>query len=83
MNITEDDRCIYCGETDTAEHTLFHCPRWIEIRELIHRTIGETLSVDNVISKMVEFQLNWEQVQNLTKFILKKKEKKERETITS
>nr|CAH7766906.1 unnamed protein product [Callosobruchus chinensis] len=54
MNIPKGDRCVYCGEVDTAKHTWFHCPRWIEIREQIHRTIGETLSVDNVISKMVE-----------------------------
>jgi len=32
MCVAEDDECGYCGEPDTAEHTLFYCIRWEDNR---------------------------------------------------
>jgi len=36
MNRADDSNCVYCGyPDDTAEHTLFECPRWTDDRSRV------------------------------------------------
>ncbi|XP_075210602.1 uncharacterized protein LOC142317956 [Lycorma delicatula] len=40
------ESCLYCGEQDTAEHTVFQCPRWEEDRMMMRTQLGE-VTADN------------------------------------
>lgn len=31
-HIRENDKCDYCGQTDSPAHTIFECMRWKEVR---------------------------------------------------
>ena len=58
--ITQTDLCMYCGdEEDTAAHTLYKCQRWNRDRVDVENMIGERLTPENTIRKMLESQYNW------------------------
>lgn len=56
---TENDSCIYCGEIDTAEHALFTCRRFDEVREQAVSELGRALSVNSLASIMTRSKRNW------------------------
>ena len=69
-----DDRCMYCGIIDTAEHTIFECNRWAHIRNETNRKLNEELRVDNITNTMSESRQNWDIIHNMIKIIMKTKE---------
>lgn len=81
MNLSADDMCFYCGETDTVEHTVFVCNRWVKYRQDTYTLLGEEINPDNMVQKMIESSANWKLVQKLVKRIMTQKEKDERRTI--
>ncbi|KAL1448331.1 hypothetical protein WDU94_014008 [Cyamophila willieti] len=70
--------CWYCPEEDDAEHTLFKCPRWSQIREENNRKIGLTLTPNNMIEVMLSNEAKWESTHKLAILIMKEKESEER-----
>lgn len=76
---TDDDECIYCGESDTALHTIFHCPNWEEERESGYARIGRRLTPENMTMVMLEENNKWNEVDRMIGSILRRKSEEERE----
>lgn len=75
---TPDDECIYCGEQDGPEHTVFTCPMWQEERRRITIELGEEeLRAESMIGLMLRTPGNWELVAEYLKKIMKRKEEEE------
>lgn len=79
MGKTDSDKCYYCGETDTAEHTVLVCEKWDFLRAGVVLQVGVSLSVENIIVIMLENAKNWGLIHKLVKNIMERKEKKELE----
>lgn len=75
FGFTEDDSCIYCGQTDTVEHAIFNCIRWHKQRQELNITLELILTADNLISTMVENKRNWRQIHATIIKIMKMKER--------
>lgn len=71
----EDDRCYYCYNVDTAEHTVFQCQRWQNEREEMKEDIGKRLTAENIIEYIINKKENYE---NFYKFVNKIMSEKER-----
>ena len=52
-----EGKCMYCDETDDAEHTIFLCHRWQRKRMETEMGVG-TLSAENLVEKMLETKEN-------------------------
>lgn len=74
----ETSTCRYCKESDDAEHTIFHCDRWIRERTEIELRLGRTLTVDNMTEIMLENKVKFESIREYIGKIMKKKEEEER-----
>lgn len=83
MHRAEDDRCVYCSETDTAEHVFFECPRWNAPRRRLEMLVDEKITPDNLVEIMLRDHGNWRSVQSCAEEILKDKEKDEKEKQTA
>ena len=60
FKLDSSPRCPECpNEDETAEHVVFKCPRFNNIRREIEAFIGETLSVTNVITVMLQSESYW------------------------
>lgn len=68
--------CVYCGEVDNAEHTVFVCNRWREERR---HGGAPLLSPDDMVERMLETEENWRKVEEAITHIMQKKEEDERE----
>lgn len=66
--------CVYCGENDNAEHTVFHCNRW-----RTERGGGDHWSPDSLTRYMLESEGNWERIADAINRIMRTKEADERE----
>ncbi|MBV2145531.1 MAG: hypothetical protein KTM48_02210, partial [Wolbachia endosymbiont of Pissodes strobi] len=73
---TEDDECVYCGEGDTAEHTVFYCPHWKQQREICQETLGIVLNPENIVKTMTDSRNNFEAINRMITQILREKEEK-------
>lgn len=73
----ESRECVYCGENDDAEHTVFYCNRWDDVR--VHEVGGTHLSPDNMIELMLQSEVNWRLIEESINHIMKTKEADERE----
>lgn len=73
-----DDICFFCEQSDSPEHSIFHCPRWIEQRLRCEATIGQQLSVGNFCVMMVSSKANWTAIHSLIVDIMKLKSEEER-----
>lgn len=78
MNITENDDCLYCGDLDTAEHTILICDRWAEKRQELERGIGERLDRNSIIKIMLKDKDSFNKVKHLIKDIVIKKKEEEK-----
>lgn len=70
----ETDRCLYCGETDTADHTLFRCNKWEGIRSKYEAETGVAFEAGNIVRKMIESKLGWRQTYQAIRGIIEQKE---------
>ncbi|KAJ8971579.1 hypothetical protein NQ314_000636 [Rhamnusium bicolor] len=78
FGLKNTDKCWYCGDVDTSEHTFFACKEWAGYREAMHEGIGETVTVDNIINLMISKESNWQVIHGYIKTVLKEKETYER-----
>lgn len=78
MNKDAEDRCMYCGETDTVRHTVFICGRWDGVRSGTIVKVGGILSPENVIDLLTASNENWNLIHDMFKRIMKAKEREER-----
>ncbi|KAJ8965282.1 hypothetical protein NQ314_004245 [Rhamnusium bicolor] len=74
----DSDRCHYCNDIDTPEHTLFHCNRWEGNRGQVEEIIGERITPENMVASMVETEERWNAIAEMMVTIMKTKEKDER-----
>lgn len=78
FNKDSADHCIYCGEIDTAEHTIFHCSRWNSLRTGATVETGLEIGVDNLVTVMISSESNWNIIHRMIAGIMKTKETEER-----
>lgn len=75
MNRWKSPSCNYCNdENDDAYHTFFECQRWKAHREVAEQQIGETLTVENIISNMVTTKEGWNAITVLAESVLRLKQ---------
>lgn len=71
--------CIFCHEEDdTAEHTFFNCPSWKTERDNAWRSLGLTITPDNMVNTMLEGEEQWKELQRLANTIMRAKEAEEK-----
>lgn len=72
--------CLMCsnGENDTAEHTLFSCDFFNREREQLEEDMGEAITADKLIPKMLESIENWRKAEKYIEGVLRSKEEAER-----
>ncbi|KAJ8914437.1 hypothetical protein NQ315_017533 [Exocentrus adspersus] len=75
---TVNNRCRYCGDTDTPEHTLFSCIRWEVRRGAVKVYLGEDITPDNIIIRMCQSKEKWDAGFNFIIKIMERKEQEER-----
>ena len=80
INKSEDNECIYCGEIDTAEHTIFFCRHFKTDRDNCVHNTGTNITPDNIIEFMLRSKENWEVINRMITNILKLKIIDEKET---
>ncbi|KAJ8982410.1 hypothetical protein NQ317_017212 [Molorchus minor] len=71
------DECMYCGEEDTAEHTIFKCSRWRENRDSAYQELGRELTPETLVMTMITSDTAWKTTSNMIKTIMSAKEKEE------
>ncbi|KAJ8973349.1 hypothetical protein NQ317_008622 [Molorchus minor] len=71
------DECMYCGEEDTAEHTIFKCSRWRENRDSAYQELGRELTPETLVMTMITSDTAWKTTFNMIKTIMSAKEKEE------
>ena len=71
-------RCSHCKseEEDDAEHTLFSCTAWSELRNALVVAIGE-YSPATMVKKMLESSEKWQLVEAFVHEVMQKKEEDE------
>lgn len=70
----ETDKCWFCEEPDTAEHTLFRCPKWNTNRTRIEHDLKIKLNQMNIIDTMLESDEKWNQISGFIIEVMKNKE---------
>lgn len=71
---SNSNTCLYdCGDPDSAEHTVFYCKHWDEIRERTKNLIGETLSIRNFMKTMIKSKEGWNIITDFVRKIMKQK----------
>lgn len=70
----DSSKCMYCDSKDDAEHTLFDCMKWKNLREELTTTLGKTINVDNIISIMLQSKENWDNIGKYVENIISIKE---------
>lgn len=78
INETQDDKCLYCGMEDTAEHTVLKCPRWQQARNEAEKGVGAILEVGNIVSHMTKSRSGYEKISKFIRTVMKTKEAEER-----
>lgn len=68
-----------CGDLHTAEHTMFVCPKWNDLRDQIRQNTGEVLTAENMITVMSRNENTYNEVFNHTKCITMNKERDRRQ----
>ena len=69
MNIKPSPTCIHCtaGADDTAEHTLFHCPKFAQQRTQLSTGLNQTLNPDNIVGVILGDAENWQKFNDFTR----------------
>ncbi|KAJ8955513.1 hypothetical protein NQ314_006879 [Rhamnusium bicolor] len=74
----EQENCVYCGETDTVEHTIFMCDRWERIRQGAWNGLGVNITADEIGEQIVANEEKWRIITNMIRKIMSQKETEER-----
>ncbi|RZF33913.1 hypothetical protein LSTR_LSTR012255 [Laodelphax striatellus] len=69
--------CPYCGEEDTAEHTVFMCHRWDGIRQR-HLINAHKFNANQLVAAMLECRDTWEEFAHVIRTIVSQKLAEER-----
>lgn len=78
----DDDRCIYCGGTDTVEHTFIHCGRWAELRAGVRASWGEPFDIDSIARVLPVDRNKFSLFRSFSRDLIREKEREERERQT-
>lgn len=70
----ETDRCIYCSEIDTADHTLFRCGKWESIRMDYETQTGTAFGEETIVNTMINSKSGWTQTYQAIRKIINCKE---------
>ena len=71
----DDESCRYCGSlVDNAEHTLFVCARWGVAREAVGRVVGAQLTLDTMVSLILQSEQIWMLIESLVTLVMKTRE---------
>lgn len=75
---TVDDLCIYCGQQDDAEHTIFVCERWENHRQRV--TANTEIAPDGpaFFTQMLERRPVWQAGAEMIRNIMREKSEEER-----
>ncbi|KAJ8971054.1 hypothetical protein NQ317_018317 [Molorchus minor] len=73
MGLTEDEKCIYCGMQDTAEHAILTCDRWEIWRNELETVVGEKVDRNNVIETMQRNKEYWEKTRTFVGRVMQQK----------
>lgn len=71
---TLDDRCMYCGAADTAEHTVMECPRFGAERVAMGVQCGVEVDADNIVDITLMGKEEWEATMGMVHVIMERKE---------
>lgn len=77
-NRVNSNSCLYCDQVDNAEHTLFGCNRWTDIRASYERTTGSIFNATNMVNGLVESEDTWKQAYAVVRHIIENKERESR-----
>ncbi|XP_017773701.1 PREDICTED: uncharacterized protein LOC108560589 [Nicrophorus vespilloides] len=55
----EDEKCWYCEDNDSPEHTLFSCCRWAAKKHVTEANLGVVLTPQNFVSKLLKSSDKW------------------------
>lgn len=72
--------CTYCKNEDSAEHTLFECTRWQNIRDIYKRETGNKFEIDVMKRDLVSGEKQWKIMYRTVREIIEKKENEQRVT---
>jgi len=71
--------CVFCeSEEDTPDHTLQRCTEWNTHRELLSSMVGQDLTLNTLISQMLQSEDNWEAFVTFSEAVMLAKEEEER-----
>jgi hypothetical protein len=72
-------QCMYCNEEDDAEHTLFMCRKWADVRKRYLENLGRNSfpQVEELIKTAVRSKKEWNATCELMETIMRQKEKDE------
>lgn len=79
MGKSTEDTCIYCGDLDTPEHTMFYCQRWERDRNKITMEINTELNVDNLVITMLKDKMTYDKTFEYIRNVMMTKEKDRRQ----
>lgn len=71
---TDSESCNYCQSPDHPGHAVFECERWRSSRRETEAAVGEELTPDNIIGKMLHSEENWSTIHQFVRTTLAKKE---------
>ena len=72
---SDTDLCPYCGKLDDAEHTLFHCSRWGEIRVAYRDETHDPFNLENLSRDIVNEESTWRRAYTVIRKIIETKER--------
>ncbi|XP_051165757.1 uncharacterized protein LOC127284398 [Leptopilina boulardi] len=82
LKIEAEARCVYCNgsgvdkaiHTDDAEHTLFFCGHWRELRQAKFSAVGTEVTSENMVSIMLQSADSWRSVKSFITTVMRTKE---------
>lgn len=81
FKLRNDDMCPHCKETDSPEHTIFHCKRWDRERGAIREALGKAQLDTRIMSEMMGNEEKWRLMYDFITKIISGKEAADRNTI--
>jgi len=73
------DLCWYCGDQDSANHTIFACARWEEARRTTEQSVGAQLTPENIVAVMLQSTNAWNVIAAFITKVMMDKEATERD----